>query len=176
MWVSKKNDSSKEHITTVHVVYTPQNFNEWNLETHVFPVRICSFPRSVVQVPTVSPSREPATFQIWKWWSHGHQEFLVFEMGGTLSTLWGYFWGVGFPTHKLYPYGFLYRRGFLHFRYQRNVWWFMVFNPGIHHVHGFLHPIHQSMRKWSNSTSTWFQMGWFNHQVATIYKAWISAV
>ena len=33
--------------------------------------------------------------------------------------------GVGFPLHKPYPYS-LYRWGFLHFRYQRNVWWLRV--------------------------------------------------
>ena len=42
--------------------------------------------------------------------------------------------GVGFPLHKPYPFS-LYRWGFLHFRYQPNVWWANLQPldfPGVH--------------------------------------------
>ena len=39
------------------------------------------------------------------------------------KAIWG---GGGFPLHKPYPYS-LYRWGFLHFRYQRNAWWYNIY-------------------------------------------------
>ena len=166
---------------------TPQNFNEWNLNISVswnsndpcFDWKRPCFGGLTFKNSGHFGSRFPSKdFFFSKVRCSGSNGFnfkgasyfpdlkMMVSWSPRISGIWSgrylkylirLFLEVGFPTHKPYPYGF-YRRGFLDFRYQRNVWWFMVLNPGIHHVHGFLHPIHHSMRKWSNSTSIWFQI------------------